>query len=178
MHLEKFWPLILFALIGVIRTLIAKSEGSPQGRNSPSESSTPPPAAENETDTDRMRKFLEALGQPSSAMPPPKVRPRVPAEMRRVFNPLPPLTTKPLMPQRAKPKLIAPQTVIPTPADPTSVEVIPENAYEAKLAVTAKNEDSFRRFLDSPNSLRQAFILREVLGAPRGLRPLDHCGSA
>ena len=177
MHLEKFWPLILFALIGLIRTLIAKSEGSPQGRNSPSESSTPPPAAEN--DTDRMRKFMEALGQPSVAMPPLKVRPRnVPAEIRRVFNPLPPLTTQPPMQQRAKPKLVAPQSQIPTPADPTSVEVIPENAYEAKLAVTAKDEDSFRRFLASPNSLRQAFILREVLGVPRGLRPLDHCGSA
>ena len=179
MDLEKFWPLILFAVIGLIRTLMAKSEESKEGRNSPSGSSLPLPTGGEETEADRMRKFLEALGQPPGGAPLPKVRPRkVPPDMRRIFNPLPPLATKPPMQQRAKPTLVPAQSIIPAPADRTSVEVIPENAYETKLTSPGSDYDTFRRLLSSPSSLRQAFILREVLGSPRGLIPLDNSGSA
>ena len=166
MHLEKFWPLILFALIGLIRTLMAKSAQS-QERGP----SSPTPAANDETDTDRMRKFMEALGQPSGAEPPPKVRPRnVPAEMRRMFNPLPLLTTKPTIARLAKPAPVVTPVLIPAGPPGSRVEVIPEDADDAQSP--GLTNDSLRALLATPQSLRQAVILREVLGPPRALSAL------
>jgi hypothetical protein len=64
-------------------------------------STTPPTPVREETDEDRVRRFLEALGQPASAKPPPKVMARpiqkrkVASSRRPILSPLPPLTTVP-----------------------------------------------------------------------------------
>ncbi len=70
---------------------------------SPSQRSRPLTQESDETDEQRIRKFLEALGQPTTSKPPtpvaprptyqrPTVLPHVPPPLR---SPLPPLTTKP-----------------------------------------------------------------------------------
>ena len=70
---------------------------------SPSQVSRPIPREPEETDEERVRKFLEALGQPTTSKPPapvaprptyqrPTVLPHVPPPLR---SPLPPLTTRP-----------------------------------------------------------------------------------
>jgi hypothetical protein len=75
-----------------------KKKSEQQGTQS---SSSPPSPVREETDEDRIRRFLEALGQPASAKPPPKVtgRPiqkrKVVPSRRPILSPLPPLTTVP-----------------------------------------------------------------------------------
>src|SRR5438128_10735810 len=69
---------------------------------SPSQTSHPIARESDETDEERIRKFLEALGQPTTSKPPAPVAPR-PTYRRPVVlphlgpfgSPLPPLTTRP-----------------------------------------------------------------------------------
>jgi len=196
MHFDSSWVFLLFIVIaGVlrIRGWIAQASNKTDRQSSPP---PPLPRREAETDTDRMRKFLEALGQPPGAAPPPRVQRRATPppvspvhprqspvlrealEPRRVFNPLPPLTTQP----PAVPVLPPSQLSIPTIPAPvsigrSSVEMIPIDIPPGKETSTGV-EDSFRRLLGSPASLRQALILREILGPPRALDPVALAGSA
>src|SRR5438552_16476223 len=62
----------------------------------------PIPRAPAESDEERIRKFLEALGQPTTSKPPPPVMPRPTYQQPMVLphvppfaSPLPPLTTRP-----------------------------------------------------------------------------------
>ena len=73
---------------------------SAQGERSPSRPA--PVQAREETDEQRVRRFLEALGQPSGSKPPAPVmrrptfqKPVVVPSVRPFGSPLPPLTTKP-----------------------------------------------------------------------------------
>ena len=73
---------------------------SEQGERSPTKPA-PVPARE-DTDEQRVRRFLEALGQPSGSKPPAPVtrrptfqKPAVVPQVRPYGSPLPPLTTKP-----------------------------------------------------------------------------------
>src|SRR5207237_7520717 len=79
----------------------------------PSQRSRPLSSEPEETDQERIRKFLEALGQPTTSKPPPPVAPRPtyqkpvvlsrpesePVRRRTVLSPLPPLTTRPPEPE-------------------------------------------------------------------------------
>lgn len=101
----------------VLLQIFAKAAGSKKDPETPNQrpTSRPPPLppVRPQTDEDRVRKFLEALGQPTTARPPPPVVPRtapdasaenvrkriVEAQSRQRKaawgNPLPPLTTVP-----------------------------------------------------------------------------------
>jgi hypothetical protein len=206
-HLENLLFLLLLVVAGLFQLLgRAARKGSTDKTKRTSEPPPripkPIPRAPKESDEERIRKFLEALGQPSGSRPPlpvaqrptyrkPLVLPPVPP----LGSPLPPLVTRPPdMPQEiqippsvasppAQPKQTRPPvgdvifTVHETGAPPEPIrgltrETVPEDRIQPQIAVSARNID-VATLLRSPMGLRGAVILREILGPPRGLRAPD-----
>src|SRR5439155_4197836 len=89
--------LLLIVFITLVRWLISKAGSQPENRQTPK---TPTPArpiargSETQTEEERVRKFLEALGQPAGSQPP-KVTPRPRPVAPKIFPRLPPLKTAP-----------------------------------------------------------------------------------
>jgi hypothetical protein len=108
MHIDNWIFFFLVAVAMLFRWLMsaANREGKDSRDSNEKSTSPPPPVPRSPVDSEeqRIRKFLEALGQPAGSQPPPPVTqqrpiyekpvvvPRVPAPMR---SPLPPLTTRP-----------------------------------------------------------------------------------
>jgi len=211
--------LLFFLLIAVaaLFQLLSKAV-SKAGKSDPNETSssprpqTPQPIqrAPRESDADRIRKFLEALGQPPSSTPPPPVFPRTDIPPRRLAPVQPPpiipgmwrlsreRREKPDVSQRESSPLEQPsglQQIVPPPVPSpaaTAFEVHeslpvelqqppitkpPAEAYAAPKAFgVAKRADvkvNIATLLASKSSLREAILLREILGPPRGLQALD-----
>ncbi|HWY51044.1 MAG TPA: hypothetical protein VNW72_06135 [Chthoniobacterales bacterium] len=109
-HLDNLIFLLFVALaifFQILTRAASKSRKRPGDTTrrspSPSQMSRPLSGGADETDEQRIRKFLEALGQPTTSKPPspvaprptyqkPTVQPHVPTPLR---SPLPPLTTRP-----------------------------------------------------------------------------------
>ena len=162
------------------------------GQSDESESASPDersqrPTRSTETEEERIRRFLEALGAPPGSAPPPKAQPRprrvvVPKaapEPRRAkrswVQPLPPIVTVPKAPPPLPPfKEIAqippapPQLVVRVPTAITPVTAVPPRP---PAPAVASRRGSLGALLRSPTRVRQAILLREVLGPPRGLQP-------
>ena len=117
-HFDNLLVLLFFAiaiLFQILTSAAAKSRkrrGDTERRStSPSQMSRPLTTQEDERDEARIRKFLEALGQPTTTKALPPVAPRptyqrpiivereesIPKRRPTVFSPLPPLTTQPLV---------------------------------------------------------------------------------
>jgi hypothetical protein len=209
--------LLFFLLIAVaaLFQLLSKTISKAGKSNSNETSSSPRPQtprpiqrAPRESDADRIRKFLEALGQPPTSTPPPPVAPRTHVPPR----PLAPVQPTPVVPgafrlpreQREKPDvsqresfpLEQPsrlQQIVPPPVPPPTAPAFevheavpvelqqppvikpPVEAYTATQAV-AKRADftmNIATLLLSKSGLREAILLREILGPPRGLQAFD-----
>jgi len=151
----------------------------------PNEAARRPPS---ETEEERVRRFLEALGMPQGTQPPPPVqRRRViapaprPAEKPKVrrswVQPLPPVVTTPPeilpppLPSEPAPEVVVrrPEVIVPPPSP---VSLMPKPVPRRPAPVR-----SLGAMLRSRASIRQAIILREVLGPPRGLQALDELRS-
>ena len=210
--------LLFFVLIAVaaLFQLLSKTMGKVGKSDSTETPSSPRPQtprpiqrAPRESDADRIRKFLEALGQPPSSTPPAPVLPRTDIPPR----PMAPVQPPPVIPgmwrlpreRREKPDVTqresAPvdqpsglQEIIPPPIPvraTTAFEVhealpaelqqppiitTPVETYTAATQTVVKRADSkmdIASLLASKSSLREAILLREILGQPRGLQPLD-----
>jgi hypothetical protein len=190
-HLDKFLFLlfvavaIFFQLLTRLTTKTRRRTGGDSKRRSvpPSQTQRPATREPNQSDEDRIRQFLEALGQPTTSKPPPPVarrptyqkpivvpRSKQPTIKRSIFSPLPPVTTQPpeFEVHEGPPPLAqiaeveASSALQPTPAQPIS------SASETKINLTA--------LLRSPSGLRDAIILREIFGPPRSMQPLDLTG--
>jgi hypothetical protein len=94
---------IFFQILTRAATKSGRRPGDTKRRStSPSQRARPIASEAEDTDADRIRKFLEALGQPTTSKPPEPVAPR-PTYQRPVVlphvgpmkSPLPPLTTRP-----------------------------------------------------------------------------------
>jgi hypothetical protein len=200
----------LFQLLSKAVSKASKSE--PDETSSSPRPQTPRPIqrAPRESDADRIRKFLEALGQPPTSTPPPSVAPRTDIPPRR----LAPVQAPPVIPgawrlpreQRQKPDFSqreshAPeqpsrvQEIIPPPvptpaaaafevhevAMPLEVQQppiaeTPVEAYAAATRPTAKGtgfRTDIATLLGSKAGLREAILLREIFGPPRGLQAFD-----
>src|SRR5882724_3790690 len=211
--------LLFFLLIAVAALFQLLSKAiSKAGKSDSNETSTSPrpqaprpiQRAPRESDADRIRKFLEALGQPSSSTPPSPVLPRTDIPPRRLAPVQPPPVIpgmwrlprerreKPDVSQRESASLEQPSRLqqivpppVPLPATPAfevyealAVELqqppiikTPDEAYAAPKAFgVAKRADSkmnIATLLASKSSLREAILLRELLGQPRGLQAMD-----
>ena len=146
-----------------------------------------------ESDQERIRKFLEALGQPTTAKPPPPIVPRTDVPPRPVapVRP-PPIPTARNVLTRRKKQIAAP-TKFPAPAptfehhetppahEPPASNKSPVEPYaidtESKAKVGRIGTD-IATLLRSPAGLRNAIVLREIFGLPRSLQPLDVVVSA
>ncbi len=112
-HFDPLVLLFVLGLFGLFRLLASKSHSSDQTNDPPTVQPTPremPAREDGNGDEERIRRFLEALGQPPSAQPPPPIIPRPVVTLpepkleerartirprRNLLSPLPPLTTTP-----------------------------------------------------------------------------------
>src|SRR6266581_615910 len=106
-HLENLLFLLLLVVAGLFQLLgraarrASKDEAKPMSKPLP-RTTKPIPRAPVESDEQRVRKFLEALGQPPASRPPPPVaqrptyrKPLVLPRIPPIASPLPPLVTRP-----------------------------------------------------------------------------------
>jgi hypothetical protein len=211
MHFDNlvFILLVLVALLFRWLTSAANKAAKKSDESTPRSTSTPRttapvPRAPAESDEDRIRKFLEALGQPAGSRPPPIVQPRTDVPLRPVAPVQPPLSPfsipqgrlarkilpreTPKAPPQEKPFVpFVPQAAAPpvfeveagTPTAPPAVVKTPAEAYAAvtQEKIPAERKELILR-LKSAAGLREGIILREIFGPPRSLQPLDAIGSA
>jgi hypothetical protein len=182
-------PYILLIIVAasVLRWLWQKSQAEKQESERPSASDQPiSRGGETQTEEERIRRFLEALGQPPGSAPP-KVAPKPRAQPRIFPTLLPPLTTAPppLPPPLPTPAAQMP----PSPASSRRIfkpAIVKESGFEVHdIALQTSSEPSaagrqpdaeqsdLRSKLASKQGLRSAIILREIFGPPRGLQPPD-----
>ena len=198
----------LFQLLSKTISKAGKSDSNETSSSPRPQTPRPIQRAPRESDADRIRKFLEALGQPPTSTPPPPVAPRTDVPPR----PLAPVQPPPVIPgrwrlpreRREKPDVTqresAPleqpsrlQQIVPPPEPPPAAsafevhEAVPVElqqspiikprveAYAATQTV-AKRADftmNIATLFVSKSGLRDAILLREILGPPRGLQALD-----
>ncbi len=203
---------ILLIAVAALFQLLSKTISKAGKSNSNETSSSPNPQtprpiqrAPRESDADRIRKFLEALGQPPSSTPPSPVLPRTDIPPRGLAPVQPPPVIpgmwrlprehreKPDVSQRERAPLEQPSRfheMVPPPVPPSAapafevdealaveLQQTPVEAYTAPKAFeVARRADSnmnIATLLVSKSGLREAILLREILGPPRGLQAFD-----
>jgi len=210
-NLLFFLLIAVAALFQLLSKTISKAKKSDSNETSSSpRPQTPRPIqrAPRESDSDRIRKFLEALGQPPSSTPPSPVLPRtnIPPRSLAPVQPPPALprvwrlprqrAEKPDVSQRESAPLKQsgglqqiPPPVLPAspapkfevqaafpvgPQQPSVKTVVESDAAASELvAKRAGSKTDIATLLASTPSLRQAILIREILGPPRGLQALD-----
>ena len=186
--------LLLIVFVALVRWLASKAK---QTQNQPTPP-TPPPAppsrpiprgSDSQTEEERIRKFLEALGQPPGTTPP-KVTPRAREVRPKIFPQLPPLTTTPppvvTAPRKTPvmpPPLPVQNTTWKTPAGPEQAFEVRDVARQSsseplpEIRRTARISFDPRIKLGSPADLRTAIVLCEIFGPPRSLQSPDLSGA-
>ena len=195
LHLDNLL-FLLFVAIAILFQILTRAATKTRSRpgdttrrsTSPSQRARPIASGSEDTDADRIRKFLEALGQPTTSKPPAPVAPR-PTYQRPVLlphvgpmkSPLPPLKTRP---PESEPDWRLPREIVPeAPPPPEPVPVIKTAAaqdYEIATQSISKSPETkidIATLVRSASGLRDAIILREIFGPPRSLQPLDLVGS-
>jgi len=198
----------LFLLLSKAISNAGKSDSNEPSSSPNPQTPRPIQRAPRESDADRIRKFLEALGQPPSSTPPSPVVPRTDIPPRRLAPVQPPPVipgawrlpreraekpdvsqgeSAPLgQPGRLQP--IAPPSVPPPTAPafevhkalPVELEQSPiiktpleSDAAASQVIARAGSNRNIATLLASKSSLREAILIREILGPPRGLEALD-----
>jgi len=172
---------IFFQILTRAATKTRKRPGDTTRRSTPpSQMSRPISGDADETDEQRIRKFLEALGQPTTSKPPapvaprptyqrPTVLPHVPPPMK---SPLPPLTTRPPdLPREIKLPGQGPPPLEPLPVIKTAAAEEYEIATQP-ISKSAEAKIDVATMLRSTSGLRDAIVLREIFGPPRSLQAL------
>ncbi len=138
MHLDNLFFIVLVALAAFIRWAMQQAQNPKQpGANgrAPSSPAVPPaPSAprKEETDEERIRRFLDALGQPQGTAPPPKVRPRPTLPRRRVpIRPIDPFPRPAPLPRSSADEPTAVPATPPLPAEATEPQVVARMASPA-----------------------------------------------
>jgi hypothetical protein len=193
---------IIIAVIVVVSKIIAASQktgNNPPPRPTSSPRPAPPPT---ESEQERLRRFMEAVGLPPDAKPPPLVRPRTGANvgplppvkppgqplyetgrLRRVTPPSPSPARRTQPGTRGIPPVAAPARASATsPPPPAPMEAIapltavrrtsamPPPATSAPAVKPSYPASGLVLRLRDPAAIREAIILREVLGPPKALQ--------
>jgi len=200
MHFENLLFILLIAMAALLRLLATKAgeakKRPPKSDQRPTQTpqvSQPIRRASVESDQERIRKFLEALGQPTTAKPPPPIVPRTDIPPRPVapVRPPPIPTARDILTRRKRQiieptKYLAPAPTFEHHETPPAHELPAANKSlvepyaidtESKAKVGRVGTD-IATLLRSPAGLRDAIVLREILGLPRSLQPLDVVVSA
>lgn len=206
-HFDNLLFLLLLVLAGLFQLLgrAARKRSGEKEKQAPKPAprmAKPIPRVATESDQERIRKFLEALGNPPSSSPPPPVtqrpsyrKPLVLPRIPPIASPLPPLVTRPPelpgeieIHREAAPPLAQqqpqPSRTLPEPTFQVHEAGVPLEPLPAAVATAseAKSQQPFpalgsaihlTALLRSPTGLRGAMIVREVLGPPRALRELE-----
>jgi hypothetical protein len=207
MHLDNW---LFFAFIGVAMLLRliagaaskAKKDSTETERRSTTTPAPPLRPTRGDSQEDQIRKFLEALGRPTSFSPPPVVRPRTDVPPRPIAPVKPPdemVASAPLkrrpppapkirLPQEAaaprQEKLVVypqPPPAIPveipraaaTPLGPGAYDIVPQTEIVRREA-----KIDIVSLLRSRTGLRDAIVLREIFGPPRSMQDVDLIGIA
>jgi hypothetical protein len=192
-------PWIIFVALAIVllRWLSQKAQSGKDVSQPPKTPAQPIPRSDTESEEVRIRRFLEALGQPPGAKPPSAVARRsspheavshLPPPIR---SPLPPLTTVPAplplgMESSAEPPPIPPRVeprkFTPAIASDTLFEIrgaggVDDPALPSRRAdVSLADQSGLLARLATKQALRDAIVLREILGPPRSLQPLETIG--
>jgi hypothetical protein len=159
-HLDNFL-FLLFIAVAIFFQLLTRAAsktgrrpGSDTKRRSilPPETPRPTTGQTGDTDEDRVRKFLEALGQPATSKPPEPVAPR-------------PTYQKPLVVQRVEPRSVRPTILSPLPPLTTR----PPESRSLTEQQTPRQMPPSRRKIATPKSEIPAFQVHE---GPPPLAPI------
>ncbi len=193
--MENIFFLVLVGVVGLLRvifqTLEKKRNAEAQKRNA-APSSAVPVHPSGESEEERVRKFFEALGvPPSSAAPQPRpareIKPKAQAPRRTILPvdpfpvprggpPLPPLV---VVQPEAKEIAPPPRAATPPPPIPAPLPVMNAKGSFAvdQLEETAQVKDnggeSWAARLATRQGVRDALVLHEIFGPPRGLRSME-----
>ena len=198
---------LLFLLLVAVAVLFqflakaaAKTGKDQTKRTETPQTSTPTRRPPTESDEDRIRKLLEALGQPPTSRPPPPVVPRTDIPPRPVAPVQPPISPLSQVrreksrkreiiakeippPPTVREKMVPPAFEVQEgqlPSAPSPIFKAPAETYAGVTPIIAKAEGpraDVATLLASTSGLRGAIILREILGPPRGLRTLEFIGT-
>jgi hypothetical protein len=186
LHLDNIL-FLLFVAVAILFQILTRA--ATKGRRRPTDTqrrSTSAPQVtrdREETEEDRIRKFLEALGQPTTSKPPPPVAPRPTYQKPIVVRHVPPPMKSPLPPLTTRPPDLPPEAQLPTQPTPPSEPVTEAEvraAFEPTTPPISKQPEGktgIATLLRSTSGLRQAILLREIFGPPRSLQPLDLVGT-
>ena len=197
-NLLFFLLIAVAALFQVLSKAVSKTnKNEPDGTSKSPRPERPTPIRRTptESDADRVRKFLEALGRPPSSTAPPPVASRTHIPPRRLapVQPPPVLTRRWVLPREQQQKADVAKRPSPPPEQPSRVQeivppapalAVPEfevhealtaDAQPATLQQSAERYATPKAFnvattLASNSGLREAIILREIFGPPRGLQ--------
>src|SRR6266513_4382114 len=198
-HLDSLLFLLLVA-VALLFQFLAKAAGK-TGKDQTKPPSMPTPRTptpmrpSTESDEDRIRKLLEALGQPPTSRPPPPVVPRTDIPPRPLAPVQPPISPfSQLRREKSRKREIIPKEIPPPrtvrvaekmvppafeveegsfPITPPPIFKAPEEidaAVALTIAKAGERRTDVATLLASTSRLRDAMILREILRPPRGLR--------
>ena len=185
-------PVILIVVVAasILRWLWQKSQAEKTNAEPPVAPDQPVPRAEAQTEEERIRRFMEALGQPVSSRPPPPVVPRTSAPRQTVVPPLPPLrsplprlkTVPPPLPASppsitgaSQPRQLPRRIFQPAPVQDAGFEVrdLDAASLQDPSRAAVKPQENLMFNLTSREGLRSAIVLREIFGPPRSLQSFD-----
>jgi hypothetical protein len=189
--LDHPWLVLIFVAIGFVRWLTEKAKGSKDIPQPPEPAPVEPIQRSNpQSEEERIRRFLEALGQPRGAQPPAPVAPR--STVRRVVTPAPPPFGSPLPPLKTVPPPLPSASEPPPmpaqlPPPPQLLRPLPISESTFEIRAVGETDDRSRRStkvtqaepstlggrLKTAQTVRDAIVLREIFGPPRSLQPVD-----
>jgi len=198
-----FLLLVAVAVLFQFLAKIAAKTGKDQTKRTATpipKTPTPMRRPPTESDEDRIRKLLEALGQPPTSRPPPPVVPRTDIPPRPIAPVQPPISPLSQVrreksrkreiiakeippPPTVREKMVPPAFEVQEgqlPIAPPPIFKAPAETYAGVTPIIAKAEGpraDVATLLASTSGLRGAIILREILGPPRGLRTLEFIGT-